>query len=176
MRSTTQKRLSARLANAKDLNSVARRGVAVPKQYHHSRNTTTAFEQIDQGVPAGQFTREKANLSTRSDQSDAFDGRLALDGIRPVAAFDDLDGTTVVREWNGQGSVNDPANWSVLRIPTAFGPRIVGGASGLLLLSHTALDGGTLQVRSISPGAASSLTATGWSSRCIRRSRRTAPS
>jgi hypothetical protein len=106
-----------------------------------------------QGVPAGQFTREKANLSIRSDQSDAYDGRLALDGIRPVAAFDDLDGTTVVREWNGQGSVNDPANWSVLKIPGAHGPRIAGGASGLLLLSHTSLTGGTLQVRSISPGA-----------------------
>ena len=106
-----------------------------------------------QGVPAGQFTREKANLSTRSDQNDAYDGRLALDGIRPVASFDDLDGTTVVREWNGQGSVNDPANWSVLKIPNAYGPRIAGGASGLLLLSHTSLTGGTLQVRSISPGA-----------------------
>jgi hypothetical protein len=106
-----------------------------------------------QGVPAGQFTRDKANLSTRSDQSDAYDGRLGLDGIRPVAAFDDLDGTTVVREWNGQGSVNDPANWSILKIPGAFGPRIAGGASGLLLLSHTSLTGGTLQVRSISPGA-----------------------
>lgn len=106
-----------------------------------------------QGVPAGQFTREKANLSTRSDQSDAYDGRLAVDGIRPVAVFDDLEGTTVVREWNGQGSVNDPANWSILRIANAFGPRIVGGASGLLLLSHTSLTGGTLQVRSISRGA-----------------------
>jgi hypothetical protein len=106
-----------------------------------------------QGVPGGQFTREKANLSTRSDQSDAYDGRLAVDGVRPVAAFDDLDGNTIVREWNGQGSVNDPANWSVLRIPGAHGSRIAGGASGLLLLSHTSLTGGTLQVRTISPGA-----------------------
>lgn len=106
-----------------------------------------------QGVPSGQFTRAKANLSTRSDQNDAYDGRLALDGIRPVAAFDDLDGTTTVREWNGQGSVNDPANWSILKIPNAHGPRIAGGASGLLLLTHTSLTGGTLQVRSISPGA-----------------------
>jgi hypothetical protein len=106
-----------------------------------------------QGVSGGQFARQTANLSTRSDQNDAYDGRLALDGIRPVAAFDDLDGNTVVREWNGQGSVNDPANWSILRIAGAHGSRIAGGASGLLLLSHTSLTGGTLQVRSISPGA-----------------------
>src|SRR3954447_26499181 len=69
-----------------------------------------------QGVPAGSFTSDTANLSLRPDQQDASDGRLGLDGARPIAAFSDFSGTITVREWNGSGSVNDAAQWTTLSV------------------------------------------------------------
>ena len=62
---------------------------------------------IFQGVPAGSFTTATANLSLRPDKQDASYGRLGLDGTRPIAAFSDFSGTITVREWTGNGSVND---------------------------------------------------------------------
>src|SRR3954453_9803099 len=72
-----------------------------------------------QGVPAGSFTSDTANLSLRPDKDDASNGRLGLDGNRPITAFSDDGGTIAVREWNGSGSVNDPAQWTTLRITGA---------------------------------------------------------
>ena len=80
-----------------------------------------------QGVPAGSFTAATANLSLRPDKQDASDGRLGLDGIRPIAAFSDFSGTTTVREWTGNGSVNDASQWTTLRLAGADQPRVAGG-------------------------------------------------
>ncbi|MCW2990775.1 MAG: hypothetical protein JWM73_1369, partial [Solirubrobacterales bacterium] len=107
---------------------------------------------IFQGVPAGSFTSATANLSLRADKQDASDGRLGLDGVRPIAAFSDFSGTIAVREWNGSGSVNDAAQWTTLRITGADQPRIAGGPRGIALLTEPSISTGALSVRSIAPG------------------------
>ncbi len=65
-----------------------------------------------QGSPGGTYTTAKAQLGT-GDQ--AYYGSLALDSSsvpEPVAAFADLSGNMFVREWSGQGDVNDASTWS----------------------------------------------------------------
>jgi hypothetical protein len=110
---------------------------------------------IFQGVPAGSFTTATANLSLRADKQDASNGRLGLDGIRPIAAFSDFSGTIIVREWTGNGSVNDASQWTVLRILGADQPRIAGGPKGIALLTQPGISDGALSVRSIAPGGLS---------------------
>jgi hypothetical protein len=110
---------------------------------------------IFQGVPAGSFTTATANLSLRPDKQDASDGRLGLDGIRPIAAFSDFSGTITVREWTGNGSANDASQWTTLRITGADQPRIAGGPKGIALLSEPSISTGALSVRSIAPGGLS---------------------
>jgi hypothetical protein len=107
-----------------------------------------------QGVPGGQFTTAKANLSTEGAVGDVDDGRLATDGDRPVASFGD-DANVFVREWNGTGSVNDAGNWTKLELPgDVQSPRIAGGPSGLVLIDQTRVPG-PVQVRRIAAGAGS---------------------
>lgn len=110
---------------------------------------------IFQGVPAGSFTTATANLSLRPDRDDASYGTLGLDGTRPIAAFSDFSSTTTVREWTGNGSVNDAGQWTVLRIPGADHPAIAGGPRGIALLSEPSVSDGALSVRSIAPGGLS---------------------
>jgi hypothetical protein len=110
---------------------------------------------IFQGVPAGSFTTATANLSLRPDKQDASDGRLGLDGTRPIAAFSDFAGAITVREWTGNGSVNDAAQWTILHITGADQPRIAGGPKGIALLTEPSISNGALSVRSIAPGGLS---------------------
>jgi hypothetical protein len=107
---------------------------------------------IFQGVPAGSFTTDTANLSLRPDDQDASDGRLGLDGTRPIAAFSDFSGTVTVREWTGNGSVNDASQWTILRITGADQPRIAGGPAGIALLTEPDISTGPLSVRTIATG------------------------
>ncbi len=102
-----------------------------------------------QGSTGGRFTTAKAQLGT-GDQ--AYYGSLALDGTRPVAAFADLSGHVFVREWSGQGDVNDASTWSTASFP-GYQPHIVGGASGVFVLySDSPINGGNLQLRQITGG------------------------
>ena len=107
-----------------------------------------------QGTAPGVYATAKAQLGV-GDQ--AYDGSLAPDLsnpalIRPVAAFADLSGNVFVREWSGQGNVNDPASWSETSFP-GFSPQIVGGASGVFLLtSDSRINGGRLTLRRIVGG------------------------
>jgi hypothetical protein len=110
---------------------------------------------IFQGVPAGSFTKASANLSLRADQQDATYGSLGLDGTRPIAAFSDASGTIAVREWTGNGSVNDASQWTTLRITGADHPRVAGGPKGIALLTEPSISDGALSVRSIAPGGLS---------------------
>ena len=96
-----------------------------------------------------------ANLSLRPDKQDASDGRLGLDGSRPIAAFSDFSGTITVREWTGNGSVNDASQWTTLRLAGADQPRIAGGPKGIALLTEPSTSSGALSVRSIAPGGLS---------------------
>ena len=105
-----------------------------------------------QGTAPGTYTSAQAQLGT-GDQ--AYDGELALDGTRPVAAFADLSGNVFVREYSGQGDVNDPANWSESSFK-GFSPQIIGGAAGVFVLSSDSrINGGHLSLRRIVNGAAS---------------------
>ncbi|MGA9856405.1 MAG: hypothetical protein WBQ18_01010, partial [Solirubrobacteraceae bacterium] len=110
---------------------------------------------IFQGVPAGSFTSATANLSLRADKQDATYGRLGLDGSRPIAAFSDFSGTITVREWTGNGSVNDAGQWTTLHITGADHPSIAGGPKGIALLTEPSISDGALSVRSIAPGGLS---------------------
>ena len=102
-----------------------------------------------QGSPGGAYTTAKAQLGT-GDQ--AYYGSLALDGTQPVAAFADLSGNVFVREWTGQGNVNDASTWSSSSFP-GDQPQIVGGASGVFVLySDSNINGGNLQLRRIVGG------------------------
>lgn len=106
-----------------------------------------------QGTAPGVYNTAKAQLGT-GDQ--AYNGSLAADlsgsVIRPVAAFADLSGNVFVREWSGQGDVNDPATWSETSLP-GFSPHIIGGASGVFLLSSDSrINGGHLTLRRIVGG------------------------
>lgn len=95
---------------------------------------------------AAQYTTAKAQLGT-GDQ--AYDGSVALDGSRPIAAFADLSGNVFVREWSGQGDPNDAATWTQSSFP-GFSPRIVGGAAGVFVLySDSDINGGKLMLRRI---------------------------
>jgi hypothetical protein len=110
---------------------------------------------IFQGVPAGSFTTATANLSLRPDKQDASYGRLGLDGTRPIAAFSDSSGSITVRDWTGNGSVNDASQWTTLRITGADQPRIAGGPRGIALLTEPSTSSGALSVRAIAPGGLS---------------------
>jgi hypothetical protein len=106
-----------------------------------------------QGTPAGAFTRSVANLGNQGPD-EAYDGRVALSGTRPIAAFDDLTGHIYVREYSGIGDINDPGNWSVSQFP-GWQPRVVSGPSGIwLAYTRADLNEGPWFVRRIVDGAA----------------------
>ena len=107
-----------------------------------------------QATAAGAYTTAKAQLGSSAQ---AYDGSLADDGTsptRPVAAFDDTSGHIFVREFSGAGDPNDVANWSTTTL-SGYSPRIVGGPSGVFLLSSvSAINGGHLTLRRIVNGVA----------------------
>ncbi len=105
-----------------------------------------------QAAASGTYTTAKAQLGSPAQ---AYDGSLALDGTRPIAAFDDTSGHILVREFSGAGDPNDAANWSTTTLP-GYSPRIVGGAAGVFLLSsNSSISGGKLTLRKIVNGVAS---------------------
>ena len=104
-----------------------------------------------QGTAPGSYTTAQAQLGT-GDQ--AYDGELALDGTRPVATFADLSGNVFVREYSGQGDINDPANWSESSFH-GFSPQIIGGAAGVFVLSSDSdINDGHLSLRRVVGGQA----------------------
>ena len=104
-----------------------------------------------QGTAPGSYTTAQAQLGT-GDQ--AYDGELALDGTRPVATFADLSGDVFVREYSGQGDINDQANWSESSFH-GFSPQIIGGAAGVFVLSSDSdINDGHLSLRRIVSGKA----------------------
>jgi hypothetical protein len=121
-----------------------------------SRDQTegTFFQGTSPGSYAGDV---KAQLGSAGQ---AFDGSVAPDMsggvIRPVAAFDDENGHVFLREWSGQGDVNDVSTWTPAQVLSGYSPQIVGGPSGVfLLMSSSDINGGTLSLRKIVAGAVS---------------------
>jgi hypothetical protein len=87
-----------------------------------------------QGSPAGAFTHLTANLGDQGPD-EGVDGRIAVDGTRPIVTFADLTEHVFVREYKGAGNVNDAANWSVAQV-AGEQPRIVGGPNGVFLATR----------------------------------------
>jgi hypothetical protein len=86
-----------------------------------------------QSAAAGAYQGAQLNLGDQGPD-EAYNGRLALDGTRPVAEFSDLSNHIYVREWNGTGDITQSSSWSVARIDGTGYSRIVGGPAGVFLL------------------------------------------
>ena len=67
---------------------------------------------IFQATPPGAYTSQRLNLGDQGPD-EAYNGRLAVDGTNPVAAFTDLSNHIFIREYSGSGNIYDSANWSV---------------------------------------------------------------
>lgn len=111
-----------------------------------------------QGTSPGRYAGdEKAQLGS-PDQD--VNGSVAPDMsgavIRPVAAYADNFGHTYLREWSGQGDVNDVSTWSAPTTVAGYSPEIVGGASGVFLLTSSSdINGGAMTLRKIVGGVVS---------------------
>ena len=110
---------------------------------------TTTGGTFFQGIAAGQFLKDRTNLSVEPSRNDAYDGRIGVDGTLPIVAFDDLDGNTYVREWKGTGSVNDASQWRTTLVPGSHSPRIAGGPKGVVLLTQPELLPGPMSARRV---------------------------
>lgn len=111
----------------------------------------TFFQGSQPGLYAG---TAKAQLGSSAQ---AYEGSVAPDTsgsvIRPVAAYADQSGHVYVREWSGEGNVNDISTWSAPATSTGYSPRIVGGPSGVFLLtSDSDINGGNLTLQRIVAG------------------------
>jgi hypothetical protein len=108
----------------------------------------TFFQGTQPGAYAGDA---KAELG---DGEQDVSGSVAPDMsgpiIRPVAAYADNNGNTYLREWSGQGDINDISTWSAPTTVAGYSPEIVGGASGVFLLTSSSdIGGGKLSLRKI---------------------------
>ena len=111
---------------------------------------------IFQSTPPGAYTSNRLNLGDQGPD-EAYDGRLALDGTRPVAEFQDLSDHIYIREYNGTGDINSTSSWSVAEIDGQGYSRLVGGPSGVWLLYQKTYSG-PLFVQRIVNGAPSGVT------------------
>ncbi|HYH59750.1 MAG TPA: hypothetical protein VD790_11100 [Thermoleophilaceae bacterium] len=99
---------------------------------------------------SGQYSGMSGDLGTRS--GDSYYPQIELQGGLPVVSWVNLDGTTHMRRWTGQGSVIDPATWTApTALPGANESDLAGGPSGLALMSARA-DVRRFEMRTIGPG------------------------
>ena len=121
---------------------------------------TTTGGTLFQATPPGAFSGQTLNLGdTGPDQ--AYDGRLAVDGTRPIAEFQDLSNHIYVREYNGTGDIYSTASWSRAEINGQGYSRIVSGPSGVWLMYQKTFSGPLFDQRIINgqpSGAASRIT------------------
>ncbi|MDO8210842.1 hypothetical protein [Conexibacter sp. CPCC 206217] len=96
---------------------------------------TSACGSCVQAIRPGAFTSAKAALGAPS-ANQAYYGSLAVDGGLPVAAFADLNRTSVVRRWSGTGSPGDAATWGPPQTIPGDEPKLASGPSGLFMLNQ----------------------------------------
>lgn len=84
-----------------------------------------------QAILPGQYSGTQANLGEDGPDR-AYSGSLATVNGLPMAAFSSLDGQTFIRQWNGAGSPNDTANWSISEM-TGREPKLAAGPGGAYL-------------------------------------------
>jgi hypothetical protein len=101
---------------------------------------TTSGGTLFQATPPGAFSGRTLNLGDQGPD-EAYDGRLALDGTRPVAEFQDLSDHIFIREYNGTGDIYSSSSWSVAEINGEGYSRIVGGPSGVWLMYQKTFSG-----------------------------------
>jgi hypothetical protein len=101
---------------------------------------TTSGGTLFQATPPGAFSGQTLNLGD-SGPDQAYDGRLAVDGTRPVAEFQDLSNHIYVREYNGTGDIYSTASWSRAEINGQGYSRIVSGPSGVWLMYQKTFSG-----------------------------------
>jgi hypothetical protein len=93
-----------------------------------------------QATPPGAFSSTRLNLGDQGPD-EAYNGRLAVDGTRPVAEFSDLSEHIFIREYNGVGDINSSSSWSVAKIDGQGYSRLVGGPSGVWLMYQKTFSG-----------------------------------
>jgi hypothetical protein len=93
-----------------------------------------------QATPPGAFSGARLNLGDQGPD-EAYNGRLALDGTRPVAEFSDLTNHIFIREYNGVGDIDSSSSWSVAKINGQGYSRLVGGPSGVWLMYQKTFSG-----------------------------------
>src|ERR1700729_2562130 len=93
-----------------------------------------------QATPPGAFSGARLNLGAQGPD-EAYNGRLALDGTRPVAEFSDLTNHIFIREYNGVGDINSSSSWSVAKIDGQGYSRLVGGPGGVWLMYQKTFSG-----------------------------------
>ncbi|HET9104818.1 MAG TPA: hypothetical protein VFN55_15815 [Solirubrobacteraceae bacterium] len=101
---------------------------------------TTTGGTLFQATPPGAFTSQRLNLGDQGPD-EAYNGRLAVDGTNPVAAFTDLSNHIFIREYSGSGDIYDSGNWSVQEMDGQGYTRIVSGPSGVWLLFQKTFSG-----------------------------------
>ena len=123
-----------------------------------------------QSIAPGLYTGDEANLGGGGPDR-AYSGSLATVDGRPLAAFADLGNQTYIRQWTGNGSPNDPAQWTETVTP-GDQPRVAAGPSGAFLVTRPQFGGGPLQVRRLqgtTPGKAVDVGTTGLEFQAARR-------
>ncbi len=99
---------------------------------------------------SGQYSGTAVDLGTRSN--DAYYAQMELQNGLPVVSWVNLDGTTHVRSWTGQGSVLDEATWTApASLPNSDETDLSGGPSGLSVITAPR-DTGRFSVRTIGDG------------------------
>jgi hypothetical protein len=93
-----------------------------------------------QASPPGAYTSKRVVLGDQGPD-EAYNGRLAVDGTRPVAEFSDLENHIYIREYNGVGDIFSSSSWSVARINGQGYSRLVGGPSGVWLMYQKTYSG-----------------------------------
>jgi hypothetical protein len=101
---------------------------------------TNSGGSLFQATPPGAFSGQTLNLGD-SGPDQVYDGRLAVDGTRPVAEFEDLSSHIYVREYNGTGDIYSSSSWSRAEINGEGYSRIVSGPSGVWLMYQKTFSG-----------------------------------
>lgn len=101
---------------------------------------TTTGGTFFQSTPPGAFSGRTVNLGDQAPD-DVYDGRLALDGTRPIAEFQDLSSHIFIREYSGTGDIYNSSSWSAARIDGQGYSRIVSGPSGVWLMYQKTFSG-----------------------------------
>lgn len=99
-----------------------------------------------QAISPGRFTRAQVSFG-----GDGIDASVTRNGDLPVVAYRDLNNTTFVKTWTGQGDINDANTWTTATIPATDDPLLASGPMGVYLMTAPASGAHTYAVRRFTP-------------------------